>query len=79
MQSESQQSGKLSISLQPDLLEFVHHYQIEHQLPSRSQVFADALGLLREQELRRAYRQASLEWDSSQDSVLWERTIRDGL
>lgn len=70
---------KLSVSVQPDLLEFVNHYQQAHQLSSRSQVFTDALELLRQQELRIAYRQASLEWDNSPDAKLWENTIGDGL
>ncbi len=65
---------KLSISLPKSLVQFVEGYRVAHQRKSRSQVIEEALQLLREQELERAYREASQEVDPD-----WEVTVGDGL
>jgi metal-responsive CopG/Arc/MetJ family transcriptional regulator len=72
-------AARLSISIPSRLLDFADQYREEHTLESRSEVFTRALELLREQELRAAYRAASEEWDGSEDAKLWENTIADGL
>ncbi len=67
------QAEKLSISLPKSLVQFVEIYKIAHQRKSRSQVIEEALQLLREQELNKAYREAS------QEVIDWEVTVGDGL
>ena len=68
------QAEKLSISLPKSLVQFVEGYRVTHQRKSRSQVIEEALQLLREKELERAYREASQEVDPD-----WEVTVGDGL
>ncbi|PZU96138.1 MAG: CopG family transcriptional regulator [Pseudanabaena sp.] len=68
------QSQKISISLPPQMLAFLDHYQKATGSPSRSQVISKALSLLQSQELEQAYREASLEVDET-----WEIAIGDGL
>lgn len=68
------QSQKLSISLPPSLVTFVEHYQAIAGLQSRSMVIAEALKLLQERELEKAYRDGSEEVDP-----VWEVTVKDGL
>jgi len=72
-------AAKVSISLPADIADFVEQYQQTHRLSSRSEVFVRAIGLLREHELAQAYREASLEWDASEDAKLWDKTAGDGL
>jgi len=55
------------------------HYQETHQLRSRSEVVAQALTLLRDQELETQYAAALSEWQDSRDADLWEHTAADGL
>ena len=70
---------KVSISLPADIADFVAQYQESHAIEHRSEVFVQALELLRERELAQAYREASLEWDNSEDAKLWDKTVGDGL
>ncbi len=70
---------KLSISIPSNLLSFAEEFQQSHQLESRSEVIVRALELLREQELRQAYRDAAAEWEASGDAQLWENTVGDGI
>ena len=65
---------KISISLPEPLVRFVEQYRVAHQCKTRSQVFEEALELLRERELERAYREA----DQENDAV-WEISSSDGL
>jgi len=68
------QAEKLSISLSPDLVQFIENYKLAKGCKSRSQVIEQALELLRNQELEAAYQEASGEIDP-----LWEISIADGL
>lgn len=68
------QVEKLSVSLPAPLARFVENYKATHQCKSRSQVIEVALQLLREQELEKAYREATQEVDPD-----WELTVADGL
>jgi antitoxin ParD1/3/4 len=68
------QAQKISISLPPEMLAFIEHYQEATGCRSRSQVISEALALLQSQELEQAYREASLEVDEA-----WEITVGDGL
>lgn len=65
---------KISISLSEPLVQFVEQYRIAHRCNTRSQVFDEALDLLRARELERAYREADQENDAA-----WEITSSDGL
>lgn len=65
---------KISISLSEPLVRFVEQYRIAHQCKTRSQVFEEALDLLRARELELAYREADQENDAA-----WEITSSDGL
>lgn len=67
------------MSLDASLLEFIAHYQETHQLRSRSEVVAQALTLLRDQELETQYAAALSEWQNSDDADLWDHTAADGL
>jgi antitoxin ParD1/3/4 len=65
---------KLSVSLPKPLAKFVDAYRKKRGIRSRSRVFAEALTLLRNQDLEAAYRDASRELDPA-----WESTVADGL
>jgi antitoxin ParD1/3/4 len=66
--------AKLSVSLPDSLAGFVEDYRKKRGLKSRSQVFEEALKLLRSQELEAAYREA----DSKHDKA-WDNALSDGL
>jgi antitoxin ParD1/3/4 len=66
--------AKLSVSLPDSLAGFVENYRKRRGLKSRSQVFAEAVSLLRNRELEAAYREASREFDKA-----WDTTAADGL
>lgn len=65
--------AKLSVSLPDELVGFVENYRKKRGL-NRSQVFEEAVKLLRSRELEAAYREANAEIDKE-----WENTIADGL
>jgi antitoxin ParD1/3/4 len=67
-------AAKLSVSIPDSLAGFVEHYRKRRGLKSRSQVFEEALRLLRSQELEAAYRDAT-----SEAEKVWETAISDGL
>jgi antitoxin ParD1/3/4 len=66
--------AKLSVSLPDSLAGFVESYRKRRGLKSRSQVFEEAVKLLRSRELEAAYREASTDRDRA-----WEKTVSDGL
>jgi metal-responsive CopG/Arc/MetJ family transcriptional regulator len=68
---------KLSISLPTALAGFVERYRKERGLRSRSQVFEEALKLLRSRHLESAYREASA--DDEKLNRDWASTVSDGL
>ena len=68
------ESQQLSISLTPEMVAFIEHYQQITGCQSHSQVIAEALSLLKTQELEKAYQEASAEVDEA-----WENTAGDGL
>jgi metal-responsive CopG/Arc/MetJ family transcriptional regulator len=67
-------SEKVSVSIPAVLMQFVEEYRVNRGKKSRSDVFEDALVLLRERELERFYRDASAEIDPA-----WDVTVADGL
>lgn len=66
---------KVSVSLPQDLLRFVERYQKRAKKRSRSEVFEDALKLLRAKSLEAEYADAAAEFDAAE----WEGTAGDGL
>ncbi|HEY6420263.1 MAG TPA: hypothetical protein VIX59_14795 [Candidatus Binataceae bacterium] len=64
----------MSVSLPDSLFRFVEEYRKKHGLKSHSQVFEEALKLLRGRELESAYRGA----DSKHDKA-WDSVVSDGL
>lgn len=64
---------KVSVSLPDSLAKFVETYRKKSGL-KRSQVFEEAIKLLRRQELEAAYREAVRETDKE-----WEVVASDGL
>ncbi|AWT37433.1 hypothetical protein GCM10008956_39570 [Deinococcus arenae] len=70
---------KTSVSIDAQLLAFAEHYQVTHHLRSRSEVFAEALTLLRERELETQYAAALSEWHASDDEDLWDAVAGDLL
>ncbi len=66
--------AKLSVSLPESLAGFVDKYRKRRGLKSRSQVFEEAIKLLRSRELEAAYREAGASRDKA-----WETTASDGL
>ena len=65
--------AKLSVSLPDELVGFVENYRKKRGL-NRSQVFEEAVKLLRSRELEAAYREANAEIDKE-----WENIVADGL
>jgi antitoxin ParD1/3/4 len=65
---------KLSVSLPRSLAGFVENYRKKGGLKSRSQVFEEAIKLLRTRELEAAYRAANSEIDE-----VWDNAVSDGL
>ena len=67
-------AAKLSVSLPRSLVGFVETYRKRRGLKSRSQVFEEAVKLLRSRELEAAYSEANSEIDN-----VWDNAISDGL
>jgi antitoxin ParD1/3/4 len=66
--------AKVSVSISGSLAGFVETYRKRRGLKSRSQVFEEAVKLLRSRELETAYREADSEFDKT-----WDATASDGL
>jgi antitoxin ParD1/3/4 len=67
-------AAELSVSIPKSLAGFVENYRKRRGLKSRSQVFEEAIKLLRSRELETSYREANSEFDSA-----WDTAISDGL
>jgi len=70
---------KLSVSLPDADVRFLDEYSAEIDADSRSAVIHDAIDLLRQSHLERAYAQAFDEWAEGEDSAVWEQAAADGL
>ncbi|RDG39709.1 ribbon-helix-helix domain-containing protein [Streptomyces corynorhini] len=70
---------KISVSLPQEDVAFVDEYAKRADAESRSAVIHAAIELLRAAELEAEYTEAFAEWDGSEDAVLWDRTVGDGL
>lgn len=67
-------AAKLSISLPDSLTGFVESYRKKRGL-NRSQVFEEAVRLLRSRELEEAYRESA----ADKSDLVWDSTTADGL
>jgi antitoxin ParD1/3/4 len=67
-------AAKLSISLPESLNGFVESYRKKRGL-NRSQVFEEAVRLLRSRELEVAYRESA----AGESDLAWDSTTTDGL
>jgi len=72
--NSSMAAAKLSVSIPRSLVGFVETYRKTRGLKSRSQVFEEAIKLLRNRELEAAYRAANSEIED-----VWDGTLSDGL
>lgn len=70
---------KVSVSLPDEDVEFLDSYAVARQFSSRSAVLQRAIRLLRASELGAAYEEAWDDWAASEDDVLWESAVKDGL
>lgn len=64
---------KLSVSVPASLARFVETYRRVHDLDSKGRVVERALRVLREQELERAYAEASHDTDPAWDATTADR------
>jgi Arc/MetJ-type ribon-helix-helix transcriptional regulator len=70
---------KVSVSLPDDDIEFLDSYAQAHGIESRSAAVHQAIGLLRQIQLGRAYEGAWEQWNASGEADLWDATVSDGL
>lgn len=70
---------KVSVSLPDEDVEFLDSYAVARQISSRSAVLQRAVRLLRASELGAAYEDAWDEWAGSEDEVIWDSAVKDGL
>ena len=70
---------KLSVSLPDEDVEFLDEYASSHGVPTRSAAVQHAVALLRTQALSDSYEQAWADWETSEDAVVWDAAISDGL
>ncbi len=65
---------KLSVSVSEPIAQFLVDYQGTYKLKTKSEIVEEALELLRERELEKAYAEATREIDPA-----WDATLKDGL
>jgi Arc/MetJ-type ribon-helix-helix transcriptional regulator len=70
---------KVSVSLPDEDVAYIDEYARRRGSASRSAVLRRAVTLLRLSELEEAYGAAFDEWDQSDETSLWDRTVGDGL
>jgi Arc/MetJ-type ribon-helix-helix transcriptional regulator len=70
---------KVSLSIPDQDVAFLDDYAERAGFGSRSAVVQRAVRLLRQESLGDAYEAAFSEWSGSEDDLLWESTIGDGL
>ncbi len=70
---------KLSVSLDPSLVQFVNQYKQSHNISTKSEVVSLAIRALRNESLQEQYMYAHEEWLASADQNLLDATLSDGL
>jgi Arc/MetJ-type ribon-helix-helix transcriptional regulator len=68
---------KWTVSIPPDLAQFVERYQQTHDLESRSEVIAQGLRTLQAAELEQAYRDHAKEWQNDPERAFWDAAATD--
>jgi metal-responsive CopG/Arc/MetJ family transcriptional regulator len=70
----------MSVSIDPNLAEYVKTYQKQHKVASKSEVIERAIQALRHAELIEEYKVAMQEWGQNKtEAELWDKTVADGL
>ena len=69
---------KVSVSLPDEAVAFLDDYA-KRSGSSRSAAVTAAIRFLRERDLAGAYAKAWEEWETDQDSGLWDTTTGDGI
>ena len=70
---------KISLSLPLDDVLFLNEQTSSGRYPTRSAVVANAIKIMRSQELTDSYVTAFDEWATSGEAALWDATSADGL
>jgi Arc/MetJ-type ribon-helix-helix transcriptional regulator len=70
---------RINVSLPDDDVTFVDQYAAEVGVASRSAAIHRAIELLRSTALEEAYASTWREWEASEDAVLWNTTLGDGI
>lgn len=70
---------KVGVSIPDEDVAFIDDYAARTGAKSRSAVLHQAVALLRSVDLEDAYEEAWREWDSKEDTELWEATSADGI
>ena len=70
---------KVSVSLPDEDVQFLDEYAAAHGVGSRSAAVHKAVRLLRASGLGAAYEAAWSDWDTSDESDLWDSALADGL
>jgi hypothetical protein len=70
---------KLSVSLSAEDVALLDEYARTSGLRSRSAAVQHAIHLLRHADLENDYAAAWDDWESSDERVMWEGTVSDGL
>jgi hypothetical protein len=79
MQTPDEKTTYLSLNSLLHLLKFAKSQRPKDGSVKANDLFMQNLALLQQEKLATADREASSEWDSSEDANLWEKTIDDGL
>lgn len=70
----------MSVSIDPNLAEYIKTYQKQHKVATKSEVIEHAIKALRRAELIEEYKEAMKEWsDNKAEAELWDKTSADGL
>ncbi|HMM83357.1 MAG TPA: ribbon-helix-helix domain-containing protein [Terrimesophilobacter sp.] len=70
---------KVSVSLPPEVVEFLDEQTRSGVYPSRSAALSAAVTVLREASMTDSYATAWEEWEQSGEDALWESVAGDGV
>jgi len=70
---------KISVSLPDEDVAYLDAYAKANQVDSRSAVLQQAVRLLRVVGLADDYEAALAEWQTSDDALLWDAVVADGM
>ena len=70
---------KVSVSLPDEDVQFLDEYAAAHGIGSRSAAVQKAIRLLRASRLGAAYEDAWPDWETNDESEVWDSALADGL